>query len=110
MNINPCPFCLLFFLGSMVLLLRRDYYTTLLSLDVAYLLLYISFLFSNTPFALLARVDVCVYVVQPLHVVTEDTCLFHYLVPPPMSPSAKSVDTPSETGSQDSGDGGTGPR
>uniref|UniRef100_A0A9J8AJY3 Dynein, cytoplasmic 1, intermediate chain 2b n=1 Tax=Cyprinus carpio carpio TaxID=630221 RepID=A0A9J8AJY3_CYPCA len=37
-----------------------------------------------------------------------DTCLFHYLVPPPMSPSAKSVDTPSETGSQDSGDGGTG--
>ncbi|XP_016416393.1 cytoplasmic dynein 1 intermediate chain 2-like [Sinocyclocheilus rhinocerous] len=48
--------------------------------------------------------------VQPLHVVTEDTCLFHYLVPPPMSPSAKSVGTPSETGSQDSGDGGTGPR
>uniref|UniRef100_A0A671SSP0 Dynein, cytoplasmic 1, intermediate chain 2b n=1 Tax=Sinocyclocheilus anshuiensis TaxID=1608454 RepID=A0A671SSP0_9TELE len=47
---------------------------------------------------------------QPLHVVTEDTCLFHYLVPPPMSPSAKSVGTPSETGSQDSGDGGTGPR
>uniref|UniRef100_A0A673J1C4 Dynein cytoplasmic 1 intermediate chain 2 n=1 Tax=Sinocyclocheilus rhinocerous TaxID=307959 RepID=A0A673J1C4_9TELE len=39
-----------------------------------------------------------------------DTCLFHYLVPPPMSPSAKSVGTPSETGSQDSGDGGTGPR
>ncbi|XP_059416942.1 dynein, cytoplasmic 1, intermediate chain 2a-like isoform X3 [Carassius carassius] len=32
------------------------------------------------------------------------------MVPPPMSPSAKSVDTPSETGSQDSGDGGTGPR
>uniref|UniRef100_A0A8C2CNM1 Dynein, cytoplasmic 1, intermediate chain 2b n=1 Tax=Cyprinus carpio TaxID=7962 RepID=A0A8C2CNM1_CYPCA len=48
--------------------------------------------------------------VQPLRVVTEDTCLFHYLVPPPMSPSAKSLDTPSETGSQDSGDGGTGPR
>ncbi|XP_043098564.1 cytoplasmic dynein 1 intermediate chain 2 isoform X3 [Puntigrus tetrazona] len=48
--------------------------------------------------------------VQPLRVVTEDTCLFHYLVPPPMSPSAKSVGTPSETGSQDSGDGGTGPR
>uniref|UniRef100_A0A8C2BEE4 Dynein, cytoplasmic 1, intermediate chain 2b n=1 Tax=Cyprinus carpio TaxID=7962 RepID=A0A8C2BEE4_CYPCA len=47
-------------------------------------------------------------VMQPLRVVTEDTCLFHYLVPPPMSPSAKSVDTPSETGSQDSGDGGTG--
>uniref|UniRef100_A0A672PWQ2 Dynein cytoplasmic 1 intermediate chain 2 n=1 Tax=Sinocyclocheilus grahami TaxID=75366 RepID=A0A672PWQ2_SINGR len=45
---------------------------------------------------------------QPLRVVTEDTCLFHYLVPPPMSPSAKSVGTPSETGSQDSGDGGTG--
>ncbi|KAF4111846.1 dynein, cytoplasmic 1, intermediate chain 2a isoform X1 [Onychostoma macrolepis] len=32
------------------------------------------------------------------------------MVPPPMSPSAKSVGTPSETGSQDSGDGGTGPR
>ncbi|XP_056097542.1 dynein, cytoplasmic 1, intermediate chain 2a isoform X2 [Rhinichthys klamathensis goyatoka] len=32
------------------------------------------------------------------------------MVPPPMSPSAKSVDTPSETGSQDSGDGGMGPR
>ncbi|TRY77541.1 hypothetical protein DNTS_001960 [Danionella cerebrum] len=46
--------------------------------------------------------------VQPLRVVTEDSCLFHYLVPPPMSPSAKSVG--SETGSQDSGDGGTGPR
>uniref|UniRef100_A0A8B9L9C3 Dynein, cytoplasmic 1, intermediate chain 2b n=1 Tax=Astyanax mexicanus TaxID=7994 RepID=A0A8B9L9C3_ASTMX len=45
---------------------------------------------------------------QPLRVVTEDTCLFHYLVPPPMSPSAKSVG--SETGSQDSGDGATGPR
>ncbi|KAI7807717.1 dynein, cytoplasmic 1, intermediate chain 2a isoform X2 [Triplophysa rosa] len=32
------------------------------------------------------------------------------MVPPPVSPSAKSVGTPSETGSQDSGDGGTGPR
>ncbi|XP_051567344.1 cytoplasmic dynein 1 intermediate chain 2-like isoform X2 [Myxocyprinus asiaticus] len=32
------------------------------------------------------------------------------MVPPPMSPSAKSVGTPSETGSQDSGDGGTEPR
>ncbi|XP_057193757.1 dynein, cytoplasmic 1, intermediate chain 2a isoform X1 [Triplophysa rosa] len=48
--------------------------------------------------------------VQPLREITEDTCLFHYLVPPPVSPSAKSVGTPSETGSQDSGDGGTGPR
>nr|XP_055069023.1 dynein, cytoplasmic 1, intermediate chain 2a isoform X1 [Misgurnus anguillicaudatus] len=47
---------------------------------------------------------------QPLRDITEDTCLFQYLVPPPMSPSAKSVGTPSETGSQDSGDGGTGPR
>uniref|UniRef100_A0A6Q2ZQJ5 Dynein, cytoplasmic 1, intermediate chain 2b n=1 Tax=Esox lucius TaxID=8010 RepID=A0A6Q2ZQJ5_ESOLU len=42
---------------------------------------------------------------QPLRVLTEDTCLFHYLVPTPMSPSAKSVG--SETGSQDSGDGNT---
>ncbi|XP_034168197.1 cytoplasmic dynein 1 intermediate chain 2 isoform X3 [Pangasianodon hypophthalmus] len=48
--------------------------------------------------------------VQPLRIVTEDTCLFHYLVPPPMSPSAKSVGTPSETGSQDSADGATGAR
>ncbi|KAM6948160.1 cytoplasmic dynein 1 intermediate chain 2-like isoform 3-T3 [Aplochiton taeniatus] len=45
---------------------------------------------------------------QPLRIVTEDTCLFHYLVPAPMSPSNKSVN--SETGSQDSGDGNTGPR
>ncbi|CAB1326592.1 unnamed protein product [Coregonus sp. 'balchen'] len=28
---------------------------------------------------------------QPLRVITEDTCLFHYLVPAPMSPSAKSM-------------------
>ncbi|XP_044525734.1 cytoplasmic dynein 1 intermediate chain 2 isoform X4 [Gracilinanus agilis] len=48
--------------------------------------------------------------VQPLRVVTADTCLFHYLVPPPMSPSSKSVSTPSEAGSQDSGDGAVGPR
>ncbi|XP_006636574.1 dynein, cytoplasmic 1, intermediate chain 2a isoform X1 [Lepisosteus oculatus] len=49
-------------------------------------------------------------VAQPLRVVTADTCLFHYLVPPPMSPSSKSVSTPSETGSQDSGDGAVGAR
>uniref|UniRef100_A0A8C8JZG0 Dynein, cytoplasmic 1, intermediate chain 2b n=1 Tax=Oncorhynchus tshawytscha TaxID=74940 RepID=A0A8C8JZG0_ONCTS len=40
---------------------------------------------------------------QPLRVITEDTCLFHYLVTTLMSPSAKSVG--SESGSQDSGDG-----
>ncbi|XP_062291305.1 cytoplasmic dynein 1 intermediate chain 1 isoform X4 [Scomber scombrus] len=34
-----------------------------------------------------------------------DSCYFHYLVPTPVSPS-KSVSTPSETGSQDSADGG----
>ncbi|XP_077374386.1 cytoplasmic dynein 1 intermediate chain 2-like isoform X3 [Festucalex cinctus] len=45
---------------------------------------------------------------QPLRVVTEDTCLFHYLVPAPMSPSNKSV--ASDAGSQDSGDGNAGPR
>uniref|UniRef100_A0A7N9AM68 Dynein cytoplasmic 1 intermediate chain 2 n=1 Tax=Mastacembelus armatus TaxID=205130 RepID=A0A7N9AM68_9TELE len=39
---------------------------------------------------------------------TEDTCLFHYLVPAPMSPSNKSVG--SDAGSQDSGDGNAGPR
>ncbi|XP_071977841.1 cytoplasmic dynein 1 intermediate chain 2 isoform X2 [Engystomops pustulosus] len=48
--------------------------------------------------------------VQPLRIVTEDTCLFHYLVPPPTSPSSKSVSTPSEAGSQDSGDLTTGGR
>ncbi|KAM5279988.1 cytoplasmic dynein 1 intermediate chain 2 isoform 1-T1 [Ctenodactylus gundi] len=42
--------------------------------------------------------------------ITADTCLFHYLVPPPMSPSSKSVSTPSEAGSQDSGDGAVGSR
>uniref|UniRef100_A0A8C7AHP3 Cytoplasmic dynein 1 intermediate chain 2 n=1 Tax=Neovison vison TaxID=452646 RepID=A0A8C7AHP3_NEOVI len=47
---------------------------------------------------------------QPLRIVTADTCLFHYLVPPPMSPSSKSVSTPSEAGSQDSGDGAVGSR
>uniref|UniRef100_A0AAY4EIZ7 Dynein, cytoplasmic 1, intermediate chain 2a n=1 Tax=Denticeps clupeoides TaxID=299321 RepID=A0AAY4EIZ7_9TELE len=36
--------------------------------------------------------------------ITSDTAM----VPPPMSPSAKSVGTPSEAGSQDSGDGATG--
>uniref|UniRef100_A0A8C4F278 Dynein cytoplasmic 1 intermediate chain 2 n=1 Tax=Dicentrarchus labrax TaxID=13489 RepID=A0A8C4F278_DICLA len=45
---------------------------------------------------------------NPLRVVTEDTCLFHYLVPAPMSPSNKSVG--SDAGSQDSGDGNAGPR
>ncbi|XP_020855630.1 cytoplasmic dynein 1 intermediate chain 1 isoform X1 [Phascolarctos cinereus] len=42
--------------------------------------------------------------VQSLHFVTWDTCYFHYLVPTPMSPSSKSASTPSEAGSQDSGD------
>uniref|UniRef100_A0A8C4ZT39 Dynein cytoplasmic 1 intermediate chain 2 n=1 Tax=Gadus morhua TaxID=8049 RepID=A0A8C4ZT39_GADMO len=44
----------------------------------------------------------------PLRIITEDTCLFHYLVPAPMSPSNKSVG--SDAGSQDSGDGNAGPR
>ncbi|XP_041421838.1 cytoplasmic dynein 1 intermediate chain 1 isoform X3 [Xenopus laevis] len=41
--------------------------------------------------------------VQPF--LTLDTCYFHYLVPTPMSPSSKSLSTPSEAGSQDSVDG-----
>ncbi|XP_030219418.1 cytoplasmic dynein 1 intermediate chain 2 isoform X5 [Gadus morhua] len=45
---------------------------------------------------------------EPLRIITEDTCLFHYLVPAPMSPSNKSVG--SDAGSQDSGDGNAGPR
>ncbi|XP_076827072.1 cytoplasmic dynein 1 intermediate chain 1 isoform X2 [Brachyhypopomus gauderio] len=44
--------------------------------------------------------------VQPLQVLTWDTCYFHYLVPTPMSPSSQSVSTPSEAGSQESADGG----
>uniref|UniRef100_A0A4W3IIW5 Cytoplasmic dynein 1 intermediate chain 2 n=1 Tax=Callorhinchus milii TaxID=7868 RepID=A0A4W3IIW5_CALMI len=48
-------------------------------------------------------------IVHPLRVVTADTCLFHYLVPP-TSPSSKSVSTPSEAGSQDSADGTLGAR
>ncbi|XP_031709603.1 dynein cytoplasmic 1 intermediate chain 1a isoform X4 [Anarrhichthys ocellatus] len=43
-----------------------------------------------------------VHSLQPLML---DSCFFHYLVPTPVSPS-KSVSTPSETGSQDSTDGG----
>ncbi|XP_012691871.1 dynein, cytoplasmic 1, intermediate chain 2a [Clupea harengus] len=38
--------------------------------------------------------------------ITSESCA----VPPPMSPTAKSVGTPSEAGSQDSGDGAVGPR
>ncbi len=45
--------------------------------------------------------------VQPLQLLTWDTCYFHYLVPTPMSPSSQSVSPPSETGSQESIDAGT---
>uniref|UniRef100_A0AAY4AVQ3 Cytoplasmic dynein 1 intermediate chain 1 n=1 Tax=Denticeps clupeoides TaxID=299321 RepID=A0AAY4AVQ3_9TELE len=44
--------------------------------------------------------------VQPLQLLTWNTCYFHYLVPTPMSPSSQSVSTPSEAGSQESVDGG----
>ncbi|XP_019118214.1 cytoplasmic dynein 1 intermediate chain 1 isoform X8 [Larimichthys crocea] len=47
-----------------------------------------------------------VHSLQPLML---DSCYFHYLVPTPVSPS-KSVSTPSETGSQDSADGGAASR
>ncbi|XP_060158237.1 cytoplasmic dynein 1 intermediate chain 2 isoform X5 [Globicephala melas] len=64
-----------------------------------------------TPESPIASVAYCNFKTeQPLRVVTADTCLFHYLVPPPMSPSSKSVSTPSEAGSQDSGDGAVGSR
>uniref|UniRef100_A0A4W6EN92 Dynein cytoplasmic 1 intermediate chain 1 n=1 Tax=Lates calcarifer TaxID=8187 RepID=A0A4W6EN92_LATCA len=43
--------------------------------------------------------------IHSLQLVMLDSCYFHYLVPTPVSPS-KSVSTPSETGSQDSADGG----
>uniref|UniRef100_A0A674CFF4 Dynein cytoplasmic 1 intermediate chain 1b n=1 Tax=Salmo trutta TaxID=8032 RepID=A0A674CFF4_SALTR len=46
--------------------------------------------------------------VQPLQLLTWDTCYFHYLVPTPMSPSSQSVSTTSDAGSQESVDGGTG--
>uniref|UniRef100_A0A4W3IY91 Cytoplasmic dynein 1 intermediate chain 2-like n=1 Tax=Callorhinchus milii TaxID=7868 RepID=A0A4W3IY91_CALMI len=42
--------------------------------------------------------------VQPLRAVTGDTCLFHYLVHSPISPS-KSLGTPSESESQESVEG-----
>uniref|UniRef100_A0A8C7ND47 Dynein cytoplasmic 1 intermediate chain 1b n=1 Tax=Oncorhynchus mykiss TaxID=8022 RepID=A0A8C7ND47_ONCMY len=45
--------------------------------------------------------------VQPLQLLTWDTCYFHYLVPTPMSPSSQSVSTTSDAGSQESVDGGT---
>uniref|UniRef100_A0A8C8LMK4 Cytoplasmic dynein 1 intermediate chain 2 n=1 Tax=Oncorhynchus tshawytscha TaxID=74940 RepID=A0A8C8LMK4_ONCTS len=60
--------------------------------------------------ALLQSMGITSADVPPLRIVTGDTCLFHYLVPPPMSPTCKSVGTPSEAGSQDSGDGAVGPR
>uniref|UniRef100_A0A672QVY8 Dynein, cytoplasmic 1, intermediate chain 1 n=1 Tax=Sinocyclocheilus grahami TaxID=75366 RepID=A0A672QVY8_SINGR len=44
---------------------------------------------------------------NPLQLLTWETCYFHYLVPTPMSPSSQSVSPPSETGSQESIDGGT---
>ncbi|KAM9404197.1 cytoplasmic dynein 1 intermediate chain 1 isoform 2-T3 [Salvelinus alpinus] len=44
--------------------------------------------------------------VQPLQLLTWDTCYFHYLVPTPMSPSSQSVSTTSDAGSQESVDGG----
>ncbi|XP_041810950.1 cytoplasmic dynein 1 intermediate chain 1 isoform X5 [Chelmon rostratus] len=47
-----------------------------------------------------------VHSLQPLML---DSCYLHYLVPTPVSPS-KSVSTPSETGSQDSADGGAASR
>lgn len=63
---------------------------------------------SHSPIHLLPHLQTHLPTAQPLRVVTEDTCLFHYLVPAPMSPSNKSVG--SDAGSQDSGDGNAGPR
>lgn len=62
------------------------------------------------PFLLIASCWIIFEILQALIVVTADTCLFHCSVPPPMSPSSKSVSTPSEAGSQDSGDGAVGSR
>ncbi|XP_058436166.1 cytoplasmic dynein 1 intermediate chain 2 isoform X2 [Marmota monax] len=48
---------------------------------------------------------------QSMGLTTEPPIVFsEYWVPPPMSPSSKSVSTPSEAGSQDSGDGAVGSR
>ncbi|XP_008853475.1 cytoplasmic dynein 1 intermediate chain 2 isoform X3 [Nannospalax galili] len=48
---------------------------------------------------------------QSMGLTTESPVVFsEYWVPPPMSPSSKSVSTPSEAGSQDSGDGAVGSR
>ncbi|GAA6102374.1 cytoplasmic dynein 1 intermediate chain 1 isoform X1 [Tachysurus ichikawai] len=45
--------------------------------------------------------------VQPLHLLTWDTCYFHYLVPTPLSPSSQSVSASSDNWSQESAEGGT---
>uniref|UniRef100_A0AC11ARF8 Dynein cytoplasmic 1 intermediate chain 2 n=1 Tax=Ovis aries TaxID=9940 RepID=A0AC11ARF8_SHEEP len=48
---------------------------------------------------------------QSMGLTAESPIVFsEYWVPPPMSPSSKSVSTPSEAGSQDSGDGAVGSR
>ncbi|XP_040601491.1 cytoplasmic dynein 1 intermediate chain 2 isoform X3 [Mesocricetus auratus] len=48
---------------------------------------------------------------QSMGLTTDPPIVFsEYWVPPPMSPSSKSVSTPSEAGSQDSGDGAVGSR
>ncbi|XP_024417289.2 cytoplasmic dynein 1 intermediate chain 2 isoform X5 [Desmodus rotundus] len=48
---------------------------------------------------------------QSMGLTPESPIVFsEYWVPPPMSPSSKSVSTPSEAGSQDSGDGAVGSR
>ncbi|NP_001185804.1 cytoplasmic dynein 1 intermediate chain 2 isoform X5 [Mus musculus] len=48
---------------------------------------------------------------QSMGLTTDSPIVFsEYWVPPPMSPSSKSVSTPSEAGSQDSGDGAVGSR
>ncbi|XP_051865312.1 cytoplasmic dynein 1 intermediate chain 2-like isoform X1 [Pristis pectinata] len=49
-------------------------------------------------------------IVQPLRTVTGDTCLFNYLVHSPISPSNKSLGTPSESESQESVEGTVGAR
>uniref|UniRef100_A0A673M0G8 Cytoplasmic dynein 1 intermediate chain 2-like n=1 Tax=Sinocyclocheilus rhinocerous TaxID=307959 RepID=A0A673M0G8_9TELE len=54
--------------------------------------------------------DTPVAVNQHIRMISEGTCDTEDCSPTPMSPTAKSAGTPSEAGSQDSGEGATGPR
>ena len=69
---------------------------------------YLSLSWLHKHFNLGMAVLICLTLLFPpvwsLNFLTWDSCYFHYLVQIPASVSSKSVITPSEAGSQDSGD------